>query len=220
MAVLEHLKWYLSLDDDLEPFYALACRDDAFRPVLERLYGYHQVKFPTLFSCVCWALITQRTPNSFAFKSMAKLAETLGTALTVNGERYTTFPEPSAFLTLDAPALVLEATNNTRKTERLLPLARELLTEDEAFLRAASYDEVYRRLKKLPGVGDWSVQYIMLRGLGRYERTPWTDTWLLEGVSRAYTGGLSISRGDAARLAESYGWYQGLWVHYLKTALL
>ncbi len=218
--VLEHVGRYLSLDDDLAPFYALARRDDAFRPVLERLYGYHQVKFPTLFTCLCWALITQRTPNSFAFKTMAKLSETLATALTANGVTYTTFPEPAAFLGADAPALVLAATNNTRKTERLLPLAREMLAEDEALLRTLPYDETYARLKRLPGLGDWSVQYVMLRGLGRYERSPWTDTWLLEGVSRAYTGGLSISRGDAARLAEGYGWYQGLWVHYLKMALL
>lgn len=219
-GVLEHVEWYLSLNDDLTPFYAIARRDDAFRPVLEQLYGYHQVKFPTLFACVCWALITQRTPNSFAFRSMTKLSEALGAALTVDGVTYTTFPEPTAFLAPDAPPLVLAATNNTRKTERLLPLARALLTEDETFLQTAPYDEVYARLKKFPGLGDWSVQYVMLRGLGRYERSPWTDTWLLEGVSRAYTNGLSISRGDAAALAESYGWYQGLWVHYLKTALL
>ena len=219
-AVLERVRWYLGLDDDLTPFYALARRDDAFRPVLEQLYGYHQVKFPTLFTCICWALITQRTPNSFAFKSMATLSETLGSAVTADGVAYTVFPEPADFLAPGAPPLVLAATNNTRKTERLLPLARALLAEDEAFLRTASYDEAYSRLKKFPGLGDWSVQYILLRGLGRYERSPWTDTWLLEGVSRAYTGGLSISRGDAAKLAESYGWYQGLWVHYLKTALL
>ncbi len=218
--VLEHLRWYLGLDDDLTPFYAHARRDDAFRPVLEQLYGYHQVKFPTLFTCLCWALVTQRTPNSFAFKTMAALSETLGSALSMDGETYTVFPEPSAFLDPDAPPLVLAATNNTRKTERLLPLARALLAEDETFLRTAPYDEVYSRVKTFPGLGDWSVQYVMLRGLGRYERSPWTDTWLLEGVSRAYTGGLSISRGDAAKLAESYGWYQGLWVHYLKTALL
>ena len=215
----ERLNFYLGLQDDLGPFYALAAKDDAFAPVLEQLYGYHQVKFPSVFTSVCWALVTQRTPNSFAYGTMAHLSELLGDRIWIAGQTFPTFPEPQAFLASDAPAKVLAATNNTRKTERLLPLAREFLGVDEAFLRDAPYEEVYRWLKTLPGLGAWSVDYIMLRGLGRTERTPWTDTWLMDALSKVYAGGLSLSRGDARRLAEGYGWYQGLWIHYLKTAL-
>jgi len=216
---LEQVRFYLGLDDDLTPLYDIAHKDDAFQPVLEQLYGFHPVKFPSLFACVCWVLVTQRTPNPFAYKTMRKLTELLGDAVEVGGVRYTTFPEPHKLLEKGAPVKVLEATNNTRKTERLLPLARDFLAADEAFLRAAPYDEAYRWLKKLPGLGEWSVDYIMLRGLGRTERSPWSDTRLLEAISNVYTGGLSISRGDARKLAESYGWYQGWWVHYLKTVL-
>ena len=216
---LEQLRFYLGLDDDLTPFYDIARKDDAFKPVLERLYGFHPVKFPSLFACVCWVLVTQRTPNPFAYKTMRKLTELLGDAVEVGGVRYTTFPEPHKLLEQGAPAKVLEATNNTRKTERLLPLARDFLAADETFLRTAPFEDAYRWLKKLPGLGEWSVDYIMLRGLGRTERSPWSDTRLLEAISSVYTGGLSISRGDARKLAEQYGWYQGWWVHYLKTAL-
>lgn len=212
------LRFYLGLDDDLLPFYALAEKDDAFKPVLESLYGYHLVKFPTVFSSVCWALVTQRTPNSFAFKSVEALTHLLGKPFK-DEKDYTTFPTPESFLTKGAAEKILKATNNTRKTERLIPLARQFLESDKQFLRTAPYEKVYRWLKKLPGLGEWSVDYIMLRGLGRAERTPWTDTWLLEAISRVYTGGLRISKGDARKLAEGYGWYQGWWVHYMKTAL-
>ena len=216
---LTQVRFYLGLNDDLTPFYDLARKDDAFKPVFKQLYGFHPVKFPSLFACVCWVLVTQRTPNPFAYKTMRKLTELLGDAVEVGGVRYTTFPEPHALLEKGAPAKVLEATNNTRKTERLLPLARNFLAADETFLRAAPFEEAYRWLKKLPGLGEWSVDYVMLRGLGRTERSPWSDTRLLEAISNVYTGGLTISRGDARKLAESYGWYQGWWVHYLKTAL-
>ena len=57
----------------------------------------------------------------------------------------------------------------------------------------------------------------MLRGLGRAERVPWTDTGLLPAVSAVYTQGLTISAGSAREIAERYGWYGGLWAHYLKT---
>ncbi len=62
-AVRERLRFFLSLDDDLTTFYKDARRDDAFWPLAEGLYGYHQVKFPSVFAAACWALVTQRTPN-------------------------------------------------------------------------------------------------------------------------------------------------------------
>ncbi len=150
---------------------------------------------------------------------MRRFCDLLGESLEVGGERWTAFPAPQAFLGPGAQAKLLQATNNTRKVDRLLPLAHAFATADEGFLRSASYDEVYRWLTNIPGLGQWSAEYILLRGLGRHERTPWSDTWLLDGLSQVYTSGLSISRGDARALAERYGWQQGYWVHYLKVAL-
>jgi DNA-3-methyladenine glycosylase II len=210
----EQLVFYLSLTNDLTPFYKLAYKDDAFKPVLEGLYGYHQVKFPSIFTCVCWALVTQRTPNSFAYLTMQRFCELLGDSILVDGEHYTTFPEAKKFL--NARDKVLIATNNTRKTDRLVEIAKAYITLDEDFLKTAPYEEVMRAVKKLKGLGQWSADYILLRGLGRYERSPWTDTVIIDTISKIYTGGFRISDGDARKLAEHYGWYQGLWVHYLK----
>lgn len=216
-ATRDRLCFYLSLEDNLRPFYSIAEKDDAFRPIIEKLYGYHQVKFATPFTAACWALVTQRTPNPFAYKTMQRLSESLGDKLEHEGICYTIFPEPQAFL-FDATDEILEATNNTRKTERLLDVASAFATVDEHFLRSAPYEEVAKWLKFIKGFGAWSVDYLMLRALGRSERTPWTDMWLLGAISKVYTGGLTISRGDARRLAETYGWYQGYWVHYLRVA--
>ncbi len=210
----EQLTFYLSLDDDLEHFYKLGNKDSAFKPVIKALCGYHQVKFPSIFTSICWALVTQRTPNSFAYLTMQRFCELLGDAITVEGERYTTFPEAKKFLR--ARDKVLIATNNTRKTDRLMDIARAYITVDETSLKTAPYEEAVRAVKKLKGLGQWSAEYILLRGLGRYERTGWTDTAILESVSTLYTGGFRISEGDAKKLAEHYGWYQGLWFHYVK----
>lgn len=211
------LRFVFSLDDDLTPLYAEGRLDDAFRPVLDTLYGYHQVKFSTVFESACWALVTQRTPNSYAYKTMRRLTEALGSFTAFEGRHFYTFPGPQVFLMAE-PHLVLEATRNTRKTERLLELARSFLGADEAFLRTAPYDDVRRWLKGIKGVGDWSADYVLLRGLGRMERLPWSDTWLVEAVSKFYAGGLPLSHGDIQELARHYGDHQGYWLHYLKTA--
>src|SRR6185437_10621273 len=49
-AAEDRLRFLLSLDDDLRPFYAIAFeQDEAFAPVVRRFYGYHQVKFASPF---------------------------------------------------------------------------------------------------------------------------------------------------------------------------
>ena len=214
-ATTDRVRFYLGLDDDLTPLYRRA--DPVFKGVVKTWHGYHMLRVLTPFEAACWALIQQRTPNGFAHKTMARLAESFGGSLVYEGETYTAFPEAQAMVD-DPQARVLAATNNTRKTERLLHVIRAFATADETFLRAAPYGEVAAWLGSIKGLGAWSVDFIMLRGLGRFERVPWTDTGLLGAVSKVYTQGFEISLGRARELAERYGHYQGLWAHYVKTS--
>lgn len=214
-AATDRVRFFLGLDDDLGELYRRA--DPIFAGVTELLRGYHMLKVLTPFEAACWALVQQRTPNPFAHKTMTRLGEFFGRSLTHEGTVYTAFPEARQLL--DNPqARLLEATNNTRKTERLLSLIRAFATADEPFLRTAPYGEVAHWLGDIKGFGAWSVDFIMLRGLGRSERVPWADTGMLGAISRVYTEGFDISLGSARELAERYGFTQGIWAHYLKTA--
>lgn len=214
-AATDRVRFYLGLDDDLTPLYRRA--DPVFEGVLDLLYGYHMLKVLTPFEAACWAMVQQRTPNAFAHKTMARLAELFGRTLTASGKTYTAFPEARAMAD-DPHARVLAATNNTRKTERMLSLIGAFAGADETFLRHAPYGDVARRLLEIKGFGAWSVDFVMLRGLGRTELAPWTDTGLLWAVSKIYTGGFEVSPGYARELAERYGAEQGLWAHYVKFA--
>ena len=214
-AATDRVRFYLGLDDDLTPFYNRA--DPVFRGVLETLYGYHMLKVLTPFEAACWAMVQQRTPNAFAHKTMARFAEQFGGTLSYGGKTYTAFPEARAMAD-DPHARVLTATNNTRKTERMLSLIGTFVGADETFLRRAPYGDVARWLLKIKGFGAWSVDFVMLRGLGRTDFAPWTDTGLLWAVSKIYTGGFEVSPGHARELSERYGTQQGLWAHYLKFA--
>ena len=215
-STTDRVRFYLGLNDDLSPLYAKA--DPIFENIVKTWYGYHMLKVLTPFEAACWALVQQRTPNGFAHQTMARLAEFFGGSLVCEGKTYTAFPEAQAMLE-NPQARVLAATNNTRKTERLLHVIRAFATADEAFLRAAPYGEVAQWLGSIKGLGAWSVDFIMLRGLGRTEHVPWTDTGMLGAISKVYTGGFEVSLGRARELAEHYGQAQGLWAHYVKTSV-
>jgi len=69
-AVAGRISFFLSLEDDLGPFYSIAEKQDrAFYPLVERMWGLHHVKFPTLLEIGCWALINQRMQRQTALRS-------------------------------------------------------------------------------------------------------------------------------------------------------
>ncbi len=55
-AIVEHISFFLSLGDDLLPSYCIGREDVDFAPVIDSLYGYHQIKFLTPFENACWAM--------------------------------------------------------------------------------------------------------------------------------------------------------------------
>ena len=211
----EEITFFLSLDNDLRPFYALAETDPQFMPVVEKLYGYHQVKFSlTAFENACWAILSQRNQWNIALAMKARTAETFGSSITVNGESHLAFPQASQLANLDADQLN-EVVRNTRKTECLLSAARAFDTVDESWLRSAPYEQVESWLLEIKGIGAWSATFVMLRGLGRMERVPLDEKALLEATRRVY-GRDDLTHADVQRISQHYGEYAGYWAHYVR----
>jgi DNA-3-methyladenine glycosylase II len=214
-AVTERMTFFLSLTDDLRPFYRIGREDEDFTPIIEHLYGYHQVKFLTPFENACWAVLTQRNPMKIAQKTKQALTERFGSNLEVNGTVYWAFPEPIQIAAADESEL-LTLVRNERRAEYLSAVARAFSEVDEAFLKTAPDEEVETWLRNIKGLGEWSVTFIMVRGLGRMERVPLTETKLVEAASKVYGFGEEMSREALQRLADKYGPWQGYWAHYLR----
>ncbi len=215
-AVVDRIAFFLSLDDDLRPFYALARDDPPFAPILERLYGYHQVKFLTPFENACWAVLSTRTPMPAARKLKDALTERFGGSLIVDGTLHLAYPEPARLAAVD-PADLAATLGDGRKARYLSGIARAFAGTDEGWLRSAPYDEVEAWLRRLDGIGPWSSAFVLLRGLGRMERVP-AEKRLLEAVAGVYGQGRTMTSRDVERIAARYGPWQGYWAHYLRAA--
>jgi len=208
-AVTDRLRFWLSLDDDLAPFYELASGDPPFAAVVDRLYGYHQVKFPTPAEIVCWSILVQRTQTRVAQAMKRRLVES--------------FPENSfegmwAFPDIDQlSSLDFAVVGHDRKAGYVAGAVAALSGVDEAFLRAGPYDEVKSFLLGIPGIGPWSALFILTRGLGRMDEAP-PDREGLGVASSVY--GRSLSEDEFVALAARYGRWQAYWTHYLRAATL
>src|SRR5207248_11684583 len=94
--------------------------------------------------------------------------------------------------------------------------ARAFSEVNEEFLKTAPDEEIEAWLRNIKGIGEWSAKFIMVRGLGRMEYIPLTETRLLEAASKVYGHGKELGREELKRLAERYGIWQGYWAHYLR----
>jgi DNA-3-methyladenine glycosylase II len=214
-AVAERAAFFLSLADDLRRFYAIGRADSAFAPIVERLYGYHQVKFLTPFENACWAVLTQRNPIPIARQIKQAIVERFGGRLDLDGERYWAFPTAARLAAAD-PAELLDLIRNQRRAEYLHAIALAFSDVSEEWLRTAPYDEVESWLRGIKGIGAWSASFVLLRGLGRMEKVPIGEGRLSDAVSKIYGRGRALNDTEIQQIAERYGAWQGYWAHYLR----
>jgi DNA-3-methyladenine glycosylase II len=209
--VEQRLAQFLSIEDDLAPFYALAAGDRVLTEMIERARGLHQVRFLTLADIAIWAVLSQRSPRALARKAKRNLVERYAEPLEVDG--HTHWPFPSLEDLGDAnPAQLQKLIGNERRARYAHAVISALRGTDETFLHTAPYAEVEAWLKDIDGIGDWSSAFILFRGLGRCERLPAMEMFL-EMAREAY--GPKFSEQHLDRAVAKFGKWSGYWALYL-----
>jgi DNA-3-methyladenine glycosylase II len=208
--VRARIAFFLSLDDDLGPFYLLARSDPPMAEAVDRLKGLHQVKFLTPFEIAAWAVLAQRVAVPVARLMKRALIERYGSSLEVDGETYRAFPQPRDMAGATEDDLA-EVIRNRVRARALAAVVEAFRDADEPWLRTASYEQVEGWLRSIHGVGPWSAAFVLFRGLGRIERMPLTPP-MLKAARRMY--GASATDEEIRATADRYGEWCGYWSMY------
>ncbi len=188
-AQLRHI---LCTDLDLRPFYRLARKDELLAPLVPRFRGLRITASPTLFEALVSAVLSQQVNLTFAYSIKKALVESFGRKSRRQGRTYYAFPEPRRFA-----AQSVEAMRGFRlssaKAGTLIRLG-EAFTSDARFpaagaeLAALSDDEVVERLTEIKGVGRWSAEIALMRGLARPDTFPAGDLGVVKYVAQGLLG--------------------------------
>ncbi len=215
-SVADRINYFLSLQDDLKEFYKIGNQDQCFRPTIKRFYGHKQVKFLTPFEITCWAVLDQRIPMAVAHKMKERFVENYGGHINVKGYEYRTFPEPATINSAE-PSKLFEVIHNQKKTEWILGVAKAFNKIDEQWLRTAPYDDVYGWLTDIKGIGEWSANFVMIRGLGRMEKLSSLGFELAVDASKIYKGkDEAMPDQELCEIANKYSQWKGYWAYYLR----
>ncbi|HTX61334.1 MAG TPA: hypothetical protein VMC48_03420 [Methanobacterium sp.] len=207
----DRISFYLSLDDDLNPFYAIGNEDKKFNQIIRKLYGLHQVKFLTPFEAASWAVLSQRISMKAAHTMKNNITRDVGDHIEVDGKDYWTFPDASQIKKLGVEKLH-SIIKNQRKTEYLTRVAEAFDQVDEKFLREEDIEEVKEWLINIKGIGEWSAHLELIRGLGRMDDKPQHDRTLAKCFRQIYG-----SDENYEETLERYGNYKGYWAYYMRT---
>jgi DNA-3-methyladenine glycosylase II len=164
----------LGLDRDLSPFYDLAEEDPVLRTLARRFRGVKPPRFPTLFECIVSAIACQQLTLTVGVRLINRLAGRYGARATNGVLR--TFPSPAVIARL-AP-------------EALRPLGFELANAVHArsfastAVEALDDRDALQALEHLRGVGRWTAEYALLRGLGRLHVFPGDDVGARNNLAR------------------------------------
>ena len=215
-ATREQVARILSLDVDGTGFPEVGRRDPVVGRLQARWPGLRPVGFFSPYEAAAWALIGHRTRIVQAARVKQRMAAELGQAVDVHGDVRHAFPAPARLAALDGfPGLFAGKVENLRSLGEAAAVGR--LDGDR--LRALPREEALAELKRLPGIGDFSAELVLLRGAGDPDHLPLHEPRLCRGAARAYDLDESPDRAWLEERSQAWRPYR-TWVAFLLRLLL
>jgi DNA-3-methyladenine glycosylase II len=170
-AALERM---LGLSVDLGAFYRLAEKDSALGPLVRRFRGLKPPRFPNLFETMVNGIACQQVTLTLGILLLNRLAEHFGPAAVGGGAH--AFPQPEHLAGRNSADL-RPLGFSRQKSRAIIELADGITTGrvDLNGLEGLSDGDVVQRLIQLRGIGRWTAEYALLRGLGRLRVFPGDD---------------------------------------------
>jgi 3-methyladenine DNA glycosylase/8-oxoguanine DNA glycosylase len=175
------MRFALGLDDDLRPFYERFRWDPIIGPALRRDPLRRVRRRPDPFEALTWAIAEQLIEFERAVVIQKRLTTRLGRRCAQTGLR----DAPSAAaLAGAAPAMLQSCDLAAGRARALIRAAREIAAGRIDMAGEAGW----RRLRAIPGIGQWTMEMLALHGHGRLDVVPAGDLGFLKLVGRLRTG--------------------------------
>lgn len=210
----------LGLDIDLRGFYELASRDGWLATLATRFRGMRPPRFPSVFEAVVNAVACQQLSLTVGIHLLNRLADRYGPRPPGPSDP-AGFPRPEQLAGADVAEL--RALGFSLSKAGTIRRVAEQVASGELHLEALEVLDDRRArdvLLGIRGVGRWSAEYALLRGVGRLEVLPGDDVGARNNLVRRFGFAPSSGYEELSALARAWSPYGGLvYFHLLLDAL-
>lgn len=186
--LLQTARHLFSADLDLAPLYQLMNQDQHLQPLVSYFRGLRYMLAPDLFQAMIINIIGQQITLSFANTLTERLLQLAGDRLVDReGTTYLVFPTPEAVARLSVETLrALQFSQ--RKAEYIIDFAQAVVEQriDLERLWQLTDEEAIAYLSTQRGVGRWTVECLLMFGMGRPDLLPVADIGLRNGIQLVY----------------------------------
>lgn len=210
------VSWMLSVEEDFSAFYSLAKKDKKLWGLVSPLYGLHAPKTPTVYEALIIAISEQQIALPVAIALRKRLAEKHGKRILVKGKRYYAFPSPMAIAKARVED-IREMKFSTKKAEYMIDISKKVVSGEIDLEQMKSWEvgKVLETLTQYRGLGPWTVEYMMVRGMGRYDALPAADIGLRNSLTKYLGSKERVSEAKVRAFLQPFGRYKGNAAFYL-----
>jgi DNA-3-methyladenine glycosylase II len=222
-ATLERM---LGATSDLRGFYSFAASQKPLRQLIADFTGLKPPRYPTIFEALLNAISCQQVSLNVGIMLLNRLVENFGrpapaTPSANAGAPRNACPSPADLANLSTGAL--RALGYSRNKERaILDLSRSVASGE---LNLESFRELddaiaLETLTSIHGIGRWSAEYALLRGMGRLNIFPGDDVGAWNNLQKHLRLRVRPDYAKTRKLLAPWKNYAGLiYFHFLLDGL-
>jgi 3-methyladenine DNA glycosylase/8-oxoguanine DNA glycosylase len=200
---IDRMRHALGVDRDLRGFYERFRFDPLIGSSVRNDPGLRPAGRPDAFEALAWAICEQLIEYERAAAIQRRLVFKLGRSCPASGLR----DAPSAVaVSRLAPAWLESLGLSAGRALTLIRAAKEVAS-GRIDLSAPSPESVWRRLRRIRGIGSWTVQTLALTGQGRLDQLPAGDLAYLKLVGRL-RGGDPRARASEEEVSEFFARFE------------
>lgn len=179
------LERLLGIDVKLDGFNRLAQRDDKLGPVVEKFRGFKPPRLHSLFETLVNAIACQQFTLTMGIRLLNSLIERYGLTFQNDDGFFHAFPRPQELANADIEDL-RKMKFSYQKAHYITGIAQSIVRGELDLDEINMLDDTnaIKRLCDLNGIGRWTADYFLLRGLGRTHIFPADDVGARNNLQR------------------------------------
>jgi len=198
-AIEPRLRRWFDLDANLATIDAHLSRDPLLAPLIAARPGLRVPGAWDPFELAVRAIVGQQVSVAGARTIAGRIVARAGDQLAEPwGSVVALFPTPDQLAAADLSAIGMPGA----RARAIVGFASAVAADPGLLTPSDDLDEIVRRLKALPGIGEWTAQYVALRGLKHPDAFPGSDL----GILRALAGPDGRRPTPAEALARAEAW--------------
>jgi DNA-3-methyladenine glycosylase II len=219
--LLHALDGLLGLNVDLSAFAAMAAPDPLLGPLAARMRGLRPPRFPTVFEALVNGVACQQLSLTVGIHLLNRLTAERGRFLPEDPNGMRAFPGPEE-LAPAQPDEIRRLGFSQAKARTIVAAARAITAGDLDLEGLEQLEDAaaIKCLTDLRGIGRWTAEYVLLRGLGRLHVFPGDDVGAHHKLRRLFDIDADLDYDAVKRLVGRWFPYGGVvYFHLLLDSL-